>query len=174
MHGNSRKIDWVSMKMEYAHDATVTFHGLAKKYNIPCGTVRWHGCRDGWANARWQFQQKVEDKLTEAATSKDVVAKLREINDKQMRWNEEMRHVINSLLKCRNDEGVVVLREDINLNDVSRAIASMAELYRLDRLALGASTDNVQPAITRDRIDEMSDDEVMEELQRVRARVTIN
>ena len=49
-----------------------------------------------------------------------------------------------------------------------------AELNRLDRLALGASTENVQPASARDRIDEMSDEQVIAELARLRSQVTIN
>jgi hypothetical protein len=143
---------------------------MSKRHNIPEGTLRWHAHKEQWMVARTNFQAKVEDKLVAAAASKDVVAKLRDINTAQMRWNEEMRYAINSLLKVRTEDGKIVLRSDVDLADIQRAIAGMSELYRLDRLALGASTDNVAPATTRDRIDEMSDDEVMAELHRMRAR----
>lgn len=145
-----------------------------KKYNVPLSTIRWHAARYEWNLARCDFQSTVEKKLAESAASKDAAQLLREINRKQLQWDEEMRYAINALLKTRNADGKVVLRADVALNDVSRAIAGMAELYRLDRLALGASTDNVQPATTRDRIDEMSDDEVLIELKRLRGNETVN
>jgi len=37
-------------------------------------------------------------------------------------------------------------------------------------LALGASTDNIQPAVTRDRFAEMSDEELQAALERVRKK----
>ena len=175
MNGNSRNLDWAAMKIEYAHDAKLTISLVAKKYNIPESTVRWHSTKYQWNAARQDFQSKVEGKLIDAVASKDAVAKLKDINTKQLAWNAEMRFVINSLLKARNDEGAVVLRDDVTIADAQRAILSMAELYRLDRLALGASTDNVSAATTRNRIDDMSDEEVLAELERVRSRVvTVN
>ena len=172
MNGNSRSADWAALKLEYAHDSTVTTSGMAKKYNMNESTVRYRATKYQWFEARETFSRKLEGKLLDSAASKDAAAMLRDLNTKQMKWNEEMRYAINSLLKCRTDDGKVVMRDEISLTDVNRAIASYAELYRLDRLALGASTENVQPATARDRIDEMTDAEVIEELQRVRERVS--
>ena len=156
------------MKMEYAHNAACTTKEIGSKYNIPESTVRWHAFKEKWNEERAVFQAKVSAKIVESAASKDAVTILRDINKKQLQWNEEMRYAINALLKTRNTEGAVVLRADVQLHDVSRAIAGMAELYRLDRLALGASTENVQPATTRDRIDDMTDEQVIAELARLR------
>ena len=161
------------MKLEYAHDSSMTFKSMSLKYNVPESTVRWHGTKYQWNEARHEFSTKVEKKLIDSAASKDAVTILRDINKKQLQWNEEMRYAINALLKTRNTDGNVVLRADVQLHDVSRAIAGMAELYRLDRLALGASTENVQPATTRDRIDEMTDEQVLAELSRLRGSATV-
>ena len=176
MKGNAKHVDWVAMKLEYAANSALTIAELARKHGIPPSTIRWRIWHYDWMQARADYQAKVAQRLTQLATNKDAVALLRDCNDKQMKQNEELRYMLNSRLKTRGADGKITVKSDVSIPDIARAVAAFGELYRLDRLALGASTDNVQPTMPHDRFADMSDEDLVEELKRVRARnnVTIN
>jgi hypothetical protein len=135
---------------------------------VPETTVRYHAHHEGWQIERGAFQTKLAASLTEAAVRKDAKQILSERNDQTLKWTAEMRYAINALLKVRSDDGSVQLRKEIDMIDVRTAVIAWAELMRMDRLALGAATEHVQPAMVKDRIDQMSDAEVMAELERLR------
>jgi hypothetical protein len=176
MKGNAKHVDWQAIKMEFAANSTLTVAELARKYGVPPSTVRWRCWHYDWMQERSDYQAKVATRLTQLATSKDAVAMLRDVNDKQLKQNEELRYMLNSRLKTRGADGKITVKSDVSIPDIARAVAAFTELYRCDRLALGASTENLQPAAARDRFADMSDEELVEELKRVRARnnITIN
>ena len=162
------KGDWNEIRDDYIQNANATHNSIAAKYKLKLTTVRARAARDKWGPDRIQFQERRHRKLQDAALEKSAPLLLKECNEKQLKWNEEMRWIINSRLKVRDAQGNVVVREDVTINDAYRATLTMIELYRCDRLALGASTDNIQPAMPRDRFAEMSDDELQAELGRLR------
>ena len=69
-------------------------------------------------------------------------------------------------------DGNLVTRADLTINEVSCAVIALSLLYRIDRLALGADLD-VQPS-PRDRFSEMTDQELEEELARLRKKDLLN
>jgi hypothetical protein len=161
-------VDWHEVRDNYISDLHSTHRSLAAKYKLKYNTVCDRSRREHWGQERIQYQARRRAKLQEAALEKSAPLLLKEVNEKQLKWNEEMRWIINSKLKQRDAEGKIVVRSDITINDAYRATLTMIELYRCDRLALGASTDNIQPALPRDRFAEMSDDELQAELGRLR------
>ncbi len=136
--------------------------------------MRWHSKQDKWGQARAQHAETLAKNLTAAAMGKNVVHALKEINDRQLKQNDELRYMLNAKLKTRDLEGKISVRADVTIPDIAKAVAAFSELYRLDRLALGASTDNVMPATTADRLSAMTDDEIEAELERVRKRPLLN
>ena len=161
-------VDWNEVRDDYLQDAHSTAKSLAEKYKVNVLSIRARMRRENWGDDRIKYQARRRTKLQDAALEKSAPLLLKECNEKQLKWNEEMRWIINSKLKQRDADGKIVVRQDITINDAYRATLTMIELYRCDRLALGASTDNIQPAMPRDRFAEMSDDELQSELGRLR------
>jgi hypothetical protein len=166
------KADWVKVKAEYVQDPTVTQDVLAKKFGVTVSALAWHARREKWIAAREEYSRQTASQLTALALKSNVVALLKDANDKQLKLNEELRFIIHSKLKRRDERtGKIVVREDVSLTEVVRAVAAFSELYRLDRLALGASTENIQPAVARDRFAEFTDEQLDAELERMREKL---
>lgn len=162
--------DWIAMKAEYCQNPHLSKNDLALKHKVNIRTVERRAKADGWADGRREFGEDYARRLSAAAVSHGAVNALRKLNDSQLKQSEELRYMLNARLKTRTPDGKIVPRADVTITDISRAIAGFEALYRLDRLALGASTDNIQPASTREsRLMELSDDELLSELKRVRA-----
>jgi hypothetical protein len=166
--------NWATIKAEYISDPSVSAEQLATKHGLAVSTVRWHATHEKWMQARAEYAETLVKNLSLAAINKNVVSVLREVNDKQLKQNEELRYMLNSKLKTRGLDGKITVRSDVTIPDIARAVMAFAELYRLDRLALGASTDNVQPASVGDRLRDMTDEELDAELERVRAKPLLN
>lgn len=162
--------DWIAMKAEYCQNPHLSKNDLALKHKVNIRTVERRAKADGWGEGRREFGEDYARRLSAAAVSHGAVNALRKLNDSQLKQSEELRYMLNARLKTRTPDGKIVPRADVTITDISRAIAGFEALYRLDRLALGASTDNIQPASTREsRLMELSDDELLSELKRVRA-----
>jgi hypothetical protein len=162
--------DWIAMKAEYCQNPHLSKNDLALKHKVNIRTVERRAKADGWSEGRREFGEDYARRLSAAAVSHGAVNALRKLNDSQLKQSEELRYMLNARLKTRTPDGKIVPRADVTITDISRAIAGFEALYRLDRLALGASTDNIQPASTREsRLMELSDDELLSELKRVRA-----
>ena len=146
---------------------------LAEKYGLKYNTVRRQAADHDWNTARGASAQRYAQELTALAVGKDAVNRIRECDEKQLKRNEEMRYIVDSTLKMRNNEGKIVVRPNLTTSDAAKAVSAFVELYRCDRLALGASTENIQPAPTRDRFAEMTEAELFAELDRVREQPMI-
>jgi hypothetical protein len=160
--------DWEKLKIEYIQHPRMTQKQLAEKYNIRYDTVRAQAMKGHWNTARIASAQRYAQEITAMAVGKDAVARIREIDEKQLKRNEEMRYIVDSTLKIRDAKGVITIRPNLTTSDAVKAVSAFIELYRCDRLALGASTENIQPAPMRDRFAEMSEAELFAELDRVR------
>lgn len=166
----SATLDWVSMKADYCQNPHLSYADMSEKYAVSKRTIERRARADEWTDGRRQFADEYARRLSAAAVSHGAVNALRKLNDSQLKQSEELRYMLNARLKTRTPDGKIVPRADVTITDISRAIAGFEALYRLDRLALGASTDNIQPASTREsRLMELSDDELLSELKRVRA-----
>jgi hypothetical protein len=136
---------------------------LAAKYDVSLHAVQWHAQREAWGDERRVFWRKVSGKLVEKYAIR-AVDLLMERNDEQLRLNDRLRYAMNSRLFAK--EGLATqLRPKVSIVDVMRAISGFGEVYRFDRLVLGA--DNMPAPTQRDRFDEMSEAELMAELDRV-------
>lgn len=166
--------DWPTIKAEYAMNPHLSVKDIAEKYDLSNRTVSYRSSHDKWMEARLEYQEKYVQHLTTASVPKNALPMLREINEKQLKQNEELRYMLNSKLKTRGLDGKISVRVDVTIPDIARAVMAFAELYRLDRLALGASTDNVMPATMGDRLRDMTDEELEAELERVRAKPLLN
>jgi hypothetical protein len=166
--------DWRAIKTDYVQNPNLTQKDICEKYDLSWDTMRYHAKREKWGEARSQYAQQYAQQLTVASVPKNALPMLREINEKQLKQNEELRYMLNSKLKTRGLDGKISVRPDVTIPDIARAVAAFSELYRLDRLALGASTDNVQPATMGDRLRDMTDEELDAELERVRAKPLLN
>jgi hypothetical protein len=160
--------DWEKLKIEYIQHPRMTQKQLAEKYGLRYDTVRQQAMKGQWNTARSASAQRYAQELTAMAVGTDAVARIRECDEKQLKRNEEMRYIVDSTLKMRDAQGKIVIRPNLTTTDAARAVSAFVELYRCDRLALGASTENVQPAPTRDRFAEMTEAELFAELERVR------
>jgi hypothetical protein len=165
--------DWEKLKTEYIQNPRMTQKDIAAKYGLSYDTVRKQASDHDWNSARAASAQRYAQQLTAMAVGKGAVDRIREVDEKQLKLNEEMRYIITSKMKQRDGQGKIVVKPNLTISDACKAVAAFSELYRLDRLALGASTDNVQPAPVRDRFAEMSEEELFAELDRVRQQPMI-
>lgn len=167
-------LDWVAIKQDYVQNPAESAATLAEKYKVNIYTLRRRLHAEQWTAEREEFAREYAQNLNRSAIVKNAAVVLRDLNDKLLKQNEELRYMLNAKLKTRGADGKIAVRTDVTIPDIAKAVAAFSELYRLDRLALGASTDNLAPANTREsRLAEMSDDELDGELKRVRAMSTM-
>jgi hypothetical protein len=164
---SNRRVDWQKLRQEYIANPTTTYKLLSTKYVVPLRSVAWHGQREKWPLGRANYCIRVDTKLLldSAIQAASTVA---ELNDQHLRRSAELRELLDSRLGTRNGAGELVPREELTIAEIAKAVLAYGWLYRMDRLALGA--DVAQPPTPRDRFAEMSDEELMEELRKVRAR----
>jgi transposase-like protein len=167
------QFDWVAIKQDYIEHNHLSQEDIAEKYGCTVDQVRNRAWRDQWARAREDFAQQRSQRLTELSLRKDATVLLRELNDEHLKQSKELRYMLNAKLKTRDEHGNIVVRPTVTVQEIVRAIAGFCELFRMDRLALGASTDNLTPAFPQNKYDDMSEDELVAELRRVRATSTI-
>ncbi len=167
MSGRGAQGAWLKIKLDYVQ-GTDTLEAVAARHNVKLQTAYWHSSREKWAEERLDYQQKLTKSLNALAANKSAASLLKELNDKQLKLNEELRFILHSRLKEREPSGKIVPRKDLTIPDITRAVAAFSELYRLDRIALGVASDNQPPSQQRDRFSEMTDDELLGELERVR------
>ncbi|HMH12113.1 MAG TPA: hypothetical protein VK578_03305 [Edaphobacter sp.] len=109
----------------------------------------------------------IVDKLS-TKTANRALPTLPQLNEQHLRQSEELRYILNSRLKTRGLDGKIVVKTDVSIPDIARAVMAFGVLFRHDRLALGADTGSLPEP--QNRFDDMSDEELVEELKRVRAR----
>ena len=165
--------DWNALKTEYIQNPRMTQKQLGEKYGLRYDTVRQQAMKGQWNTARQASAQRYAQEITAMAVGADAVNRIKQCDEKQLKLNEEMRWIITSKLKMRDGEGNVIVRPTLTISDAAKAVSAFVELYRCDRLALGASTENLQPAPTRDRFAEMTEAELFAELDRVREQPMI-
>jgi hypothetical protein len=162
------KRDWAAIQRRYITDQTTSFTSLAAEHSVSRQAIAWHAARESWSAERCRFLAEVGERLVrDGALS--AAEQLRRRNEKQLKANEQLRWLINHRLMYRRPDGSVAINGDTTILEVCRAVTAHCELYRLDRLVLGASTENVQPAPIHDRLAEMSEEELQTELKRIRA-----
>jgi hypothetical protein len=170
--GKASQTDWAKIKLEYCKNSIVTAQQLADQFGVSVFAVRHKIEREKWAAARESYAAQYENRLRNLAIRNDAPQMLQAINDKQLKQCEELRVILNMKLKMQDGSGKVVPRPDVNIIEVRCAVAAFAEIYRMERLALGASTDNVAVASTSaNAYDNMSEEELLAELREVRQRV---
>jgi hypothetical protein len=173
MSDDTRQPDWVMVQQWYIEHPEATQEDTAKQFGVTYDQVRGRALRGKWAQARGAFAQQRSQRLTEAALRKDAAQLIRELNDEHLKQSKELRYMLNAKLKTRDEQGNIVVRPTVTVQEIVRAIAGFCELFRMDRLALGASTDNLTPAFPQNKYDDMSEDDLIAELRRVRASSTI-
>jgi hypothetical protein len=166
----AKRTDWATLKATFIQQPTTTCAALAAEHGISRQAVQWHCRREDWVTERCHFLAEVEARLVRVCAD-SAAEQLRRRNEEQLRQNEELREILDDRLMYRRPSGVKVAKTDVSIAEVVRAIAAFGELYRCDRLVLGA--DNIQPAVMRDRFAEMTSEELEEELRRVRAEMPI-
>jgi hypothetical protein len=67
----------------------------------------------------------------------------------------------------RRPDGSIAPNGDTTITEIAKAVSACCELYRCDRLILGA--DDMPHPMPRDRFADYTDEELQAELQRVRA-----
>ena len=158
---------------EYMQNPRMTQKDIAEKHGLSYDTVRKQAATHDWNSARSASAQRYAQQVTAMAVGRDAATRVYQADEKQLKLNEEMRYIIMSKLKMRDAQNNVIVRPTLTVADTARAVTALVELYRCDRLALGASTENLQPAPMRDRFAEMSEEELFAELARVREQPMI-
>jgi hypothetical protein len=161
---NGAHPDWQAIKLDYIQNQEMTQESLAKKWRVTTDQVRGRAFREKWARARENYAAAYSERLQQLAIRSDAPKMLMALNTQVLKDSERVR----VFLRIRLDEGGL---SPVELRCVA---AAFAELYRMDRLALGASTDNVAVASTQaSQYDNMSEEELLKELRQVRERVAI-
>jgi hypothetical protein len=171
MKATKIKVDWPALRQEYIGDPASTYRSLASKHRISFKTISWHGRKERWRMERANYSDRVGEKLVTKTVSRSVET-IAGINQRHLQRSAELRAMLNDRLKTRTPDGKVIPRPGLSIRDLARAIVGFGLLYRLDRIALGV-VDSEMPQ-PRNRLLEMSDDELLEELKQVRARNLIN
>jgi hypothetical protein len=167
--------DWAAIRQDYLQNKEMTQESLAKKWGVSPHAIRGRSYREKWGAAREEYARQYADRLMQQSIRKDAPEMIRALNTKQLAESDELRVMLNMKLKMRDGQGKIVVRPDVSLAEIRLACAAFAELFRTDRLALGASTDIHTPGVvSKDRYSEMSEEELLEELKQVRKRVVIN
>lgn len=162
-----KRVDWSAIGREYATLPISTYKSLSEKHQVSMRTLRWHSRREGWRMERARHCQNVGEKLTTKTASRSATT-LGEINEAHLRRSDELRAMLDHRLKARGPDGKVTIRPDVSIRDICRAVMGYGLLYRGDRLALGV-VDSEMPQ-PRNRLLEMTDEEIDAELQRVRKK----
>jgi hypothetical protein len=160
---NGSHPDWQAIKLDYIQNQEMTQESLAKKWKVTTDQVRGRAFREKWARARENYAAAYSERLVQLSIRSDAPKMLAALNDQVLKDSERVRVILRLKL---DDEGITVV-------ELRCVAAAFAELYRMDRLALGASTDNVAVASNASRYDSMSEEELLKELQQVRERVAI-
>ena len=169
------RVDWQAIRLDYIGNSAATYLSLAERYGVPERTLRWHAKREHWREERDRHCRKVADKLT-AETARAAEVTIQELNDAHLKRSGQMRALLEHKLVARGPDGRVVPRESLSIADIAKAVVAFGELYRLDRIALGAHADSGRPSwhsSQYDRLRDMSDAELEEELKRVRGMSTM-
>jgi len=166
------KIDWLKIKLDYVQGSD-TLEQIAAKYGRKYDTVAGHSCREKWVEERNAYHNQLTRNLNLLAANKSASNLLHELNEKQLKLSDELRFILHSRLKERDETGKIVPRKNLTVTEVTRAVFAFSELYRVDRIALGVASDNLTPVEQRDRFSEMSETELLSELERVRTQPLI-
>jgi hypothetical protein len=165
--------DWAAIRLDYIKNQEMTQESLAEKWGVTPDQVRGRAYREKWAQAREDYSAQYAERLTQLSIRNDAPVMLKALNEKVLKQSEELRVMLNMKLKMRDAQGKIVVRPDVSIIELRCACAAFAELFRMDRLALGASTDNVAVASTQSSYDNMTEEQLVEELRQVRQRVGI-
>jgi len=153
---HKRKVDWEALKREYAADATATTVSIAKKYSIPRTTVEWHVRRHHWRDERRRYSAKVVEKSVRTNAEK-----LRECNEQHIKESRQLRILLFKTIVALDQNGTADLKPKTYASDVAAATRAIVELYKSERLALGASTESVDStAKVTSKFDGMTLDEM--------------
>jgi hypothetical protein len=170
--GKPAQVEWEKVKLEYCKNSTVTAQQLADQFGVSVYSVRHKIERERWAAARESYSAQYAERLRSLSIRNDAPQMLQAINDKQLKQCEELRVILNMKLKMQDASGKIVPRPDVNIIEVRCAVAAFAEIYRMERLALGASTDNVAVASTSaNAYDNMTEEELLAELKEAQQRL---
>lgn len=123
--------DWAALKVEYINSA-LTYGELADRHGIKAGTVRQRANREGWNDSRNAVSQFVTVTATEQITENRV--------DELIKFNAEDLATAKAI---RNK--AIAMMDGIESPSDLRALAGAIDVaQKVGRLALGASTENVQ------------------------------
>jgi hypothetical protein len=159
------RINWQIAMDDFVQNPVATYESVAAKHRVSVRTLERHAQKEGWRTARqafaWEVREKcVQNRVLSAAQS------LNERSEKQLKTNESLRSILNYRLMIRRPNGEIVVNGDVTVSEVCKAVTAHCELYRCDRLALGA---DVLPATPPpDRFSGWTEEELNAELERIR------
>lgn len=166
------QVDWQPLRLEYISYRGSTYRSLSAKYGVPERTVRWHATKEKWRDERQLQRLKVADNLA-ASTANAVVLTVGQLNDRWLERSERMQALLeHKLYVCQPDTGNPVPRDTLTVQQIAHAISAFGDLFKLDRLALGVDLEHGGLSKRDDRLRNMSDEELMLELQKLRAQIT--
>jgi hypothetical protein len=143
--GAPYEIDWDAAKLEFV-TSHCTLETISEKFNIPRTSVARHSRQENWKGLREEYRAKFQDSV--------IAAKVDNAVDRIKVWNEEtlihaglLREAAQRMIQYPVKEagGKVVWRyhDKLPANSLTAAAAAYVASDKLARLALGASTDNV-------------------------------
>ena len=165
------RVDWQAIRLEYISDRGGTYRSLAAKYDVPERTLRWHAMKESWRDERVLHRHKIADNLA-VSTANSVLLTVQQLNEHWLQLSNQMRALLEHKLYVRTqDTGEAVPRDSLSVQQIGHAIAAFGELYKFDRLALGADLAHSAGLCSRcERLEKMSDRELLEQLEKSRAR----
>lgn len=140
-HGKA-SIDWTSMKAEYISAPTrIEYEVLAKKYGTTRIVVARRAQEEDWKSAREIACDEVVSRSTRESIE-NRVARLAIWNEESILEAGWLREAARKLYMRHTEEGWK-FNKDIDHKSISAAAAAHVAADKLARLALGASTDNL-------------------------------
>jgi hypothetical protein len=172
MTTSRKRVNWEPIRLEYIHDGTATYTSLADKYGVSAYTLKWHAERERWRDERKTHCLKVVDKLS-ASRAAAALPTIQEVNEQWLKQSKELRYMLDRMLKQRGVDGRTIMKPGITSLDLQRCIVSYSVLNKHDRIALGISDDRPPAPELRNAYDDMSEEDLIAELRRVRASSVI-
>jgi hypothetical protein len=133
-------VDRDAIRLDYV-TSSVTLEACAKKYGVKGPTLRKWAREDHWDAERREYRERFHEQATQSKID-NAAARLAQWNEETLLHAGLLREAARRQFQYQTEDGWR-FREDASSKQITAAAAAHVAADKLARLALGASTENV-------------------------------
>jgi hypothetical protein len=164
MAGKSQR-DWTALRNAYI-TGEVSLSEFARQHNLPLRSVQHHAAKSQWQMEKERYRIGLAEKWRNHAMTEAIGARMPSLMEIDLEYILDNKEACARLRRCCDRLDAL---SKFDLVAQQRANRIRSELYHSARLAAGA--DAMTPQTVDNRIDRMSDEEILEELTRLRKQM---